>query len=150
MVELLLTDIILRLVIAAVLGALVGLEREVHRLPAGLKTHALVCLGAALFTLASIQFSILDDRVTLGLLATGVVSGIGFLGAGVIFSDKKGVHGITTAATIWTVAALGLVIGIGHYVMAIIAALIIYAVLILGTFFEKNFLHEKRLERVGN
>jgi len=145
--ELVLNDIILRLTIAAIFGALVGLERELRGVSAGLKTHALVCLGAALFTIVSIQFSILDERVDIARIAAGVVTGIGFLGAGAIFFDKKSIHGLTTAANIWAVAALGLIIGVGQYEIAFVAAVIIYIILIFGALLEKKLIKKSGRKR---
>jgi len=145
MTDILTNDIIIRLFLAAFLGSLVGLEREIHKFPAGIKTHALVCLGSAMFTMASMSFVGLDTigQVDISRIAAGIVTGIGFLGAGVIFSDRKGVRGLTTAANIWVAAALGLIIGMGEYIFAIAAALIIYVVLILGSVLERKILHIK-------
>ena len=149
MVELLFTDIVLRMGIATLIGALIGLEREIHGISAGLRTNALVCLGAALFTIVSIQFAILDPRVDIARVAAGVVTGIGFLGAGAIFFDKKAVHGFTTAANIWVVAALGMMIGIGEILVSLIGAGFILVVLVVGKLLEIRVLHKnkKRIKR---
>jgi putative Mg2+ transporter-C (MgtC) family protein len=113
----------LRLAAAALIGSVLGLNRELHGKPAGVRTNALVCLGAALFTLGGIGIS----RETAGFNADalsrvlqGIVTGIGFLGAGVILRDAAGrqVQGLTTSATIWVAAALGIVCGAGLWRLA--------------------------------
>jgi len=109
---------VLRLLIATVLGGLIGYERELAEKPAGLRTNLLVCLGAALFTVASIYgFGSEGDS---SRVAAGIVAGIGFLGAGTILRGDGAVHGITTAATIWAVAAIGLAVGAGLYLVAVV------------------------------
>ncbi len=112
-----------RLALAALLGGIIGLERELRGYPAGIRTLALVTVGAALFTDVS-QLLGGDDRV-----AAGIVTGIGFLGAGVIFREGYTVRGITTAATIWAAAAVGMAIGRDLYLVAGLGALLIFAVL---------------------
>ena len=119
----------LRLVLAALLGAAVGLEREHAHKPAGLRTHILICMGSALFTIVSIYgFS---GTVDPARIAAGVVTGIGFIGAGVIFRGIKGdkVVGITTAASVWITAAIGIASGCGMYILAAIATVIAVIVL---------------------
>ena len=116
-------EILTRLLIAALLGSIVGFERERRSAwAAGLRTHMLVCVGAALFMITSaIGFSdVLGEHVTLdpSRVAAQVASGIGFLGAGTIILRRKIVHGLTTAASIWSVAAVGLAVGGGLYVAA--------------------------------
>ncbi len=115
--------IIGRLAFAAVLGGIIGLERELRGYPAGIRTLALVALGSALFTDVS-QLLGGDDRV-----AAGIVTGIGFLGAGIIFREGYTVRGITTAATIWSAAAVGMAIGRELYLVAGLGALLIFTVL---------------------
>lgn len=117
-------DILLRLLLAAALGAGIGYQRERANKPAGLRTHALICLGSALFTVVSIfGFS---DGVDTSRVAAAVVTGIGFIGAGVIFRGMRGDHvaGLTTAASIWITAAIGLAAGVGMYLIAFIVAAI--------------------------
>jgi putative Mg2+ transporter-C (MgtC) family protein len=116
-------EIVARLALAAVLGAVIGLEREYRGYPAGVRTMALVCLGSALFADMSTLY-LGDDRI-----AAQIVTGIGFLGAGLIFREGYTVKGVTTAATIWTTAAVGVAIGIEAYLVAIFATL--FAVLLL-------------------
>jgi len=116
-------EIIGRLALAAVLGGLIGLERELRGYPAGIRTLALVTMGSLLFTDVS-QLLGGDDRV-----AAGIVTGIGFLGAGVIFREGYTVRGITTAATIWAAAAIGMAIGRELYLVAGVGAVLVFLVL---------------------
>jgi len=116
-------EIVGRLALAGFLGGFIGMEREVRGYPAGIRTIALVALGSCLFTDVSGLLGG-DDRV-----AAQIVSGIGFLGAGVIFREGYTVRGITTAATIWSAAAIGMAIGAGLYVVGVLGALFVFAVL---------------------
>jgi len=113
-----------RYFLAVGLGALIGFERELKRRPAGLRTHMLVSLGATIFTVISLSFDVEPSRI-----AAGVVTGIGFLGAGSIIAHKGHIRGITSAATLWVVAGIGLAVGVGQYVIAIIGALFVFAIL---------------------
>jgi putative Mg2+ transporter-C (MgtC) family protein len=116
-------EIVARLLMAAGLGALMGLQRELRGMPAGVRTIALVTMGAALFTeLSGLVGS--EDRI-----AAGIVTGIGFLGAGVIFREGYTVKGITTAATIWAAAAVGMAVGQELYLVAVLGALLVFALL---------------------
>ena len=112
------TEMFLRLVVATLAGGFIGLEREVVHKPAGVRTHMLVSLGSALFVLITLGSSPEGaDKII-----AGIATGIGFLGAGTIFKAKSDVHGLTTAASIWTVAGVGLAIGMGYYFLTFIAA----------------------------
>lgn len=115
----------LRLVLAAALGAAVGLEREVHGHPAGLRTHLLVALGAALFTVISVAGFVSDDPVDPSRVAAQVVTGIGFLGAGAILKAGFTIRGLTTAASLWGTAAIGMAVGVGQHGLALVATAII-------------------------
>ncbi|MFB9907374.1 MgtC/SapB family protein [Allokutzneria oryzae] len=115
-------EIALRLVCAASLGALVGLERQWRARTAGLRTNALVCVGAALFELFSV---LTPDAGSTTRIASYIVSGVGFLGAGVIIRDGGNLRGINTAATIWGTAGIGLMCGGGHYAVAVAGAVVI-------------------------
>jgi putative Mg2+ transporter-C (MgtC) family protein len=125
-------EVLLRLLVAALLGGLIGLEREFHGRPAGLRTHILVCLGAAVIMDSSLIFQEAFApkgaesvfRIDPGRIAAGVVTGIGFLGAGAIVRSQDFVRGLTTAACIWFVAAIGIVAGCGLYVPAFIATIL--------------------------
>lgn len=112
------------LLIAVVLGAIVGLERERAHRPAGLRTHMLVSLGSCLFTLMSAQFSGQPAQV-----AGGIVAGIGFIGAGTIWAEKDKVKGVTTAASLWATAAIGLTTGLGDYPLAAAVTALVFFIL---------------------
>ena len=122
------SEIALRLVFAVIAGGLIGLEREVVHKPAGVRTHMLVCLGAALFIIVTLD-SIPQEAAR---IIAGIATGVGFLGAGTIFKAKSDVHGLTTAASIWAVAAVGIAIGLGYYVTMLIAIFLILAILQLN------------------
>ncbi|MFH1240025.1 MAG: MgtC/SapB family protein [Candidatus Diapherotrites archaeon] len=132
------SELILKLVISVLLGSTVGIEREMHQSSAGMRTHALVALGATIFTIMSLTF--LDDSTR---IAAGIVTGIGFIGAGAIFRSENKVTGLTTAANLWVVAAIGLAVGIGYYYVAVAAAIIIIVILIVGRIFEKKALNRR-------
>jgi len=116
---------VLGLILATVLGVIVGFEREITHKPAGLRTHMLVCLGSCLFTIVSLyEFGMDPARI-----AAGIVTGIGFIGAGTIIAEQDKVIGITTAASLWVTAAIGLTVGVGNYILAAIATLLVFLVL---------------------
>jgi putative Mg2+ transporter-C (MgtC) family protein len=121
-------DLALRLTVGLVLGAVIGFERELHRQPAGFRTHSLVALGAALFTVVS-AFGFSGDMVDPTRIAAQIVSGIGFIGAGTILQYRGHIRGLTTAASLWSVAAIGTAAGAGLYVVAIVGTLLILVIL---------------------
>ena len=132
-------DVILRLLVTLILCGLVGFEREVHGRAAGLRTHILVGLGACLIMLTSLYvFDIYSDvaNVDPTRIAAGVVTGIGFLGAGAIIRYGEAVKGLTTAATLWIVSAIGLSIGCGFYIAGLAASVFVLVVLIVLRRFE--------------
>jgi putative Mg2+ transporter-C (MgtC) family protein len=123
-------EVSLRLLLAAALGAAIGYQRERAGKPAGLRTHVLICLGAALFTVTS-TFGF-GEAAEHTRVAAGVVTGIGFLGAGAIIRGGHGiVVGLTTAATIWVVAAIGIAAGTGLYLISAVVTAIVLIVLLL-------------------
>jgi putative Mg2+ transporter-C (MgtC) family protein len=130
-------DLCLRLTLAAILSAMVGIDRERHDHPAGLRTHILVGIGAALFTVLSIYGFPSGDRER---VASQVVVGIGFLGAGAIVQSKSklNIKGMTTAAGIWAVAAVGMACGTGTYILAVFSAILIWFVLSIVGRIEKK------------
>lgn len=140
-------EVFLRMGLAVVLGGLIGLEREQRSRPAGLRTLIVVCLGATIIMIVSTklpsQFFYGPGeeviRVDPGRIAAGIVTGIGFLGAGVVIKLGDIVRGVTTAACIWFVAALGIAIGEGHYVLAVTSTLIVLVVLWLLHYVELFF-----------
>src|SRR5690606_37677547 len=134
--ELLRVDFLFRLVLAAVLGGIVGMERELSGKPAGLRTNLLICVGAALLTELSIAIARMAEPAGFrtadpARLAAQIVSGIGFLGAGTIIQARGSVVGLTTAATLWVVAAIGIAAGSGAYVEAVGTTVLVIIVLIL-------------------
>jgi putative Mg2+ transporter-C (MgtC) family protein len=127
-------EMVLRLLLAVVLGGIVGWERQMARKPAGLRTHLLVCIGAALFTLASIYGFEGGDPAR---VAAGIVAGIGFLGAGTIIRSGEGILvGLTTASSIWAVAAIGMVAGTGLYILAAVGTVVMLIALRIFKRFE--------------
>jgi putative Mg2+ transporter-C (MgtC) family protein len=136
-------ETVVRMGLAVLAGGILGLERQWHRKPAGLRTHMMVSLGAAAFTLIALQVQI--DAATAGVDAirldplryiAGLVGGIGFLGAGTIIQSRHAVHGLTTAASIWTAGALGAACGAGYYLIAGITAASAIVVLLIFGFLE--------------
>ncbi len=125
-----------RLLVAALLGALVGWEREQAQRPAGLRTYMLVSFGSALFTVLSIIA--FGPHADPGRLAANIVVGIGFLGAGTIFREGEVVRGLTTAAGLWAVAAIGMAAGVGQYLLAAVSAVIVLVILVGVRFVETH------------
>jgi len=126
----LLSRTLVRLTLAAILGGIIGLERELKHRPAGLRTNMFICFGAAMFTVISLELGGANDATR---IASQIIPGIGFIGAGSILRDKGGVTGLTTAATIFVVASIGMACGGGLYLLAIFATvLLLLALLILG------------------
>lgn len=136
-------ELAVRLVAAFILGSLFGLERERRHKPAGLRTHTLVCLGAALFTMAGIYGFPLPDsgavvrNIDPARVAAQIVSGVGFIGGGIIFKEHDHIRGITTAASIWLTAGLGMGVGAGLYLLTGVAALLGLIGLRLDRFLER-------------
>jgi putative Mg2+ transporter-C (MgtC) family protein len=123
-------ELIQRLILAAVLGGALGLEREMRNKSAGLRTNILIAIGSALFTVMSIELG--DPRgADPGRVAAQIVTGVGFLGAGAIMRTDAGIHGLTTAATIWVNAAIGVAVGGGEYHLAFIATGVTLVVLLM-------------------
>lgn len=123
-------DLAWRLALGLVLGAAIGFERELHRQPAGFRTHSLVALGSALFTIIS-AYGFGGSVVDPTRIAAQIVSGIGFIGAGTILQYRGNVRGLTTAASLWSVAAIGMAAGAGMAVTAVIGTVLIIVVLAL-------------------
>jgi putative Mg2+ transporter-C (MgtC) family protein len=140
------TDAMFRLLLAILLGGAIGLERESRGRPAGLRTHILVCLGATIIMIASTRMAILSQvlpsasriQVDPGRIAAGIVTGIGFLGAGAIIRIGDLVRGLTTAGCIWFVAALGITVGQGLYALAIVSTILALGVLLALTQVERH------------
>jgi putative Mg2+ transporter-C (MgtC) family protein len=128
------------LLIAAVLGGLIGLEREAEQRPAGLRTYMLVCVGSALFTMLSIYAFPGATRDT-ARVAAQIVTGIGFLGAGTVWRAHDHVTGLTTAAGLWVAAAIGMAVGAGLGALALAATILVLIVLAVILRLERTFLH---------
>ncbi|MFC2170300.1 MgtC/SapB family protein [Acidobacteriota bacterium] len=131
-------EITLKLVLAVALGGIIGLERESSQKPAGFRTNILICVGATMMMILSNLIFQGEEgaRGDLTRIASGVITGIGFIGAGTIIQARGSVTGLTTAATLWAVAGLGLVIGTGYHLIAIIFTIIIILALVLFRNFE--------------
>ncbi|MFZ2148126.1 MAG: MgtC/SapB family protein [Sedimentisphaerales bacterium] len=121
-------DDVISIILATFLGAAIGLERELSGKSAGLRTNLLICLGAAVFTIISKRLAAVDEGSTTRIAAQ-IVTGVGFLGAGAVIQDRRGVHGLTTAATIWLVASIGMACGAGFRELAAISTLLVIVVL---------------------
>jgi putative Mg2+ transporter-C (MgtC) family protein len=143
-------DLLGRILLATVLGGAIGFEREINGKPAGLRTNILICVGATLLTDLSVHITTLGAgaaiRADPGRIAAQVVSGVGFLGAGTIIQSRGSVAGLTTAATLWVVAAIGMAVGAGHHVEAVgTATLVLLALVPLGRL--EGWLHRRRTVR---
>ncbi len=140
-------DIIWKIILSIILGGLIGAEREYRSKSAGFRTLTLICLGATLFTAFS---QLIGAPGNPDRIASNIVTGIGFVGAGVIFKSDFGVSGITTAAMIWTTAALGMGIGAGYELVATIACGIILIMLFVFSRFERwlDKVHQTRNYRI--
>lgn len=138
-----LVEIALKLLLAIGLGGLVGLERELSQKPAGLRTNILICLGSTMMMILS-QLSLQGSNSSGETMrvAAGVITGIGFIGAGTIIQSQGIVHGLTTASTIWAVSGLGLVIGAGYHAIAVI-----YTIIVLVTLISFRQLENKLLKK---
>ena len=140
-------DIVLRLLAACLFGGMIGFVREREKKAAGLRTHMLVCFGSALFMMISIYMALTFKEADPTRIASMVVSGIGFIGAGAIIQAGGSVRGVTTAASIWTVSAIGLAIGCGFYFAGSFATLITLIVLQVLHEIEKRYIrHEWKEE----
>jgi putative Mg2+ transporter-C (MgtC) family protein len=142
--ELTLNEAILRLFLAFLLGSVVGMEREYTQQSAGLRTHILVCLGSAVFTIVSIsdmtqglQMVSTDPNMTYRMvrdparIAAQIVPGIGFIGGGAVLRHGASIRGLTTAASLWMMASIGMLIGVGYYQLAIVSTLFSFLVLFI-------------------
>ena len=134
--------VILKILLAAMLGGIIGLERELSHKEAGLRTNILIAIGSTLITILSFKIAAMSKTSDPARLTAQIVSGIGFLGAGAIIQARFAVHGLTTAATIWTVAAIGIAVGSGFYLVAFLVAVFVVIVLtvfkLLLAFLEKQ------------
>ena len=157
----LLYEVIIRLMLAVVVGGLIGYEREIKSRPAGFRTHILVCLGAAIASMIQL-YSIQDTtnmilqhpelqsalKADIGRLGAQVITGVGFLGAGTIIHDKGAVKGLTTAASIWTVACIGLAVGLGYYSLAVLSTICVFIVLVFLKVFEVRLFKNSNIFKI--
>ncbi len=136
--------ILLRLLLAAFLGGLIGLERQLRRKPAGIRTNMLICFGAALFTIISYEMAgeVSGDHTR---IAAQIIPGIGFIGAGVVIRDRGAVLGITSAATIFVMASIGMAVGAGMLATAIFATLMVLVALVVLGYLEDRLGLQTRL-----
>lgn len=157
-----LNEQVIRLLLAVILGSVVGLEREYVQQYAGLRTHILVCLGATVFTLISVSdmgagvstvvtgseagFRLVRDPAR---IAAQVVTGIGFIGGGAVLRNGSSIRGLTTAASLWMIASVGMLVGVGSYQLAIVATLFSFLVLFLIGILERSVFnkHQKKYTR---
>lgn len=148
-------EVALRVVLAIIIGGVVGFNREYENRPAGFRTHVLVCLGATVAALIQVQlgYYVIDEiartpnlsgvlSVDTGRVICQVISGVGFLGAGTIIRTKVSVKGLTTAASIWAVACVGIAVGMGFYTISILSGIGIVIVLVLLKRFEYRFINK--------
>lgn len=154
-------EVLVRLLLAVVIGGLIGYERELNNRAAGFRTHILVCVGAAvtsmiqLYSIDQVKSIIRADpamtevlSVDLLRLGAQVISGVGFLGVGTIIHEKGSVKGLTTAASLWVVAAIGLGVGFGYYALSIMSFVCVFLVLALLKEFEHKFIDRTRKIKV--
>ncbi|MCY6370037.1 MgtC/SapB family protein [Clostridium ganghwense] len=154
-------EVVIRLALAIIVGGLIGYEREFKNRPAGFRTHILVCVGAAIISM--IQVHMIEDttklimqnpqlanalKADIGRIGAQVVTGVGFLGAGTIIHEKGSVKGLTTAATIWVVACIGLAVGMGYYALSIFGTIGVYGVLASLKKFEGKIFHKKNMVKI--
>ena len=128
-------DDVIKLILAVVVGGLIGLEREYSSKAAGFRSIVLICIGSTLFTVISQH---LGGTANGDRIAANIITGIGFIGAGVVFKDGVSITGITTASSIWATAALGMAIGGGHYILAFEGLVLVIIVLSLFEFLERQ------------
>ncbi len=143
-------EIVLRLFLTIVLGGIIGFERESHNRPAGFRTHILVCSGSALIMMVS-AYGFTGQigegfEADPGRIAAGVVTGIGFLGAGTILQQRGSIRGLTTAATIWVVSGVGLAVGVGFYLGAVVTTVFVLISLLALRRIERAFISRRRMK----
>ena len=136
-------DDLLSLILSIVFGAIIGLERELHQKAAGLRTNVLICLGAAIFTIIARRLALGDPNAQSRVIAQ-ILTGVGFIGGGAIIRDTGGIHGLTTAATIWLVASIGAACGGRLYYLAAISTAAALLVLVGLANFEKHMARSRK------
>jgi len=134
---------IYKLLISFFLGGFIGLEREVSHKPAGLRTHILVSLGSTVFTLLSLSPVFSGSAASSPAIASQILTGMGFIGAGVVISSGGHVKGITTAASLWATAAVGMAVALGEYTLALVTTALIILALLAFRFVEKPLVQKE-------
>ena len=154
-------EVAIRLALAVVVGGLIGYERESRNRPAGFRTHILVCLGAAITSMIQL-YSIQDAtnmilqhpelqgamKADIGRLGAQVITGVGFLGAGTIIHEKGSIKGLTTAASLWTVACIGIAVGLGYYTLTILSTICVFIVLVFLKTFEVKLFKNNNVHKI--
>jgi putative Mg2+ transporter-C (MgtC) family protein len=154
-------EVILRLILAIIVGGLIGYEREYKNRPAGFRTHILVCVGAAVISMIQL-YSVQETtniiirqpvlasalKADIGRLGAQVITGVGFLGAGTIMHDKGSVKGLTTAASLWVVACVGLAVGLGYYFLVVAATVGVFLVLATLKQVEARFFQRSKIQKL--
>jgi putative Mg2+ transporter-C (MgtC) family protein len=141
--------VIIRTILSAVLGGVIGMEREIHRHEAGLRTHILVCMGSSLIMLTSLYVFDIYKEINVvdpSRIAAGAITGIGFIGAGAIIRYGGSIKGLTTAASLWITAGVGLAVGCGFYLAGIFTTIVTVAVLLILRNFEKDLLKKEEVK----
>lgn len=143
--------IVSKLIVSFLLGAFIGLDREKHGRDAGIRTYAAVCIGATLFT--AIAMHLIGDTGAASRVIANIITGVGFLGAGIIYQNNSAgtSHGLTTAATVWCTAAVGVAVGLNMFIIAIVSSLALYFLLSLHhqkwyVKWKKNMMHKHEEE----
>jgi putative Mg2+ transporter-C (MgtC) family protein len=133
-------ELTIRIILAVILGAVIGFEREITHKPAGLRTHIFISMGACLFTIAALYLipSEPDRFIDTSRIAAGIVTGTAFIGAGSIIAARGNIRGLTTAASLWVVGSIGLIVGLGNYLFPIVATIIAFIVLRIGIIADKK------------
>ncbi len=140
-------DIVVKLFLAALLGGIIGWEREAEHRPAGLRTLMLICIGAAMFGLVG-KYYFPTDNGSISRIWQNVLTGVGFLGAGSVIKEEHSIHGLTTAAGIWAVAAIGLALAGGLYFLAAAGTVVVWATLRVLHRFEKHVADNQAAEQL--
>ncbi len=138
-------EILLKILLSAILGGIIGLEREISHKGAGLRTNILIAIGSTLLTILSFKFALLGENVDPSRITAQIVTGIGFLGAGAIIQAKFSVHGLTTAASIWIVSAIGISVGSGYYLISFLITIFVVIILTLFKYVSKIIEKQKKM-----
>jgi len=141
-------ELIARIILSIILSAIIGFEREITHKPAGLRTYMFIGMGSCLFTISSLYLLPTNAEVYIDptRIAAGIVTGTAFIGAGSIIARKGDLQGVTTAASMWVVASIGLTIGLGNYSIPIASTIITFIILRLGVIFDRRREKKKTMQ----